>query len=90
MRAWIETEVVHASWRVSAEATGPTGPIMPGFSAPPPGPRMNPTGVSARPDTREAVAKRWPVRGPLLLGMRETHGPAWLAAVLLPDHAFDA
>lgn len=27
--------------------------------------------------------------GPLL-GLRDTHGPAWLAAVLLPDHAFDA
>lgn len=28
--------------------------------------------------------------GPVLMGLRDTHGPAWLEAVLLPDHAFDA
>ena len=50
-----------------AAPDSPPGPTQ--FAPPPPGPRMNPAGASPRPDSREAVARKWPIRGPLMLGV---------------------
>ena len=41
---------------------------------------------------KERLLHEWEhaTAGPLLLGLRDSHGPAWLARVLLPDGVFDA
>lgn len=41
---------------------------------------------------KERLRQEWEhaTTGPPLLGLRDSHGPTWLAAVLLPDGVFDA
>lgn len=40
---------------------------------------------------KERLRHEWEhaTAGPLLLGLRDSHGPAWLVRVLLPDGVFD-